>query len=217
VTPAGGSTATGAVAEHRVKKLLLEGLAVGVVGVGLGFAANALSPRGIKLSRNYFPAGTTQQVSPATNSGGSTNTSSAVDPVVLRLQSKGLQIIEGSNVEALFQDPRYQQELIVFIDARDDQHYQAGHIPGAYQLDYYRPESYLPAVLSACQAAQQIIVYCKGGECEDSELAAILLRDSLGVSKERLFIYHQGFTDWEAKRRPIEVGSRKSGQIQNQK
>jgi hypothetical protein len=32
----------------------------------------------------------------------------------------------------------------------DDEHYRAGHIPGAFQLDHYHPENYLAAVLP-CQ------------------------------------------------------------------
>ena len=38
-----------------MKKLLLEAVLVAMTGAVLAFAANALSPRGLQLSRNYFP------------------------------------------------------------------------------------------------------------------------------------------------------------------
>ena len=84
----------------------------------------------------------------------------------------------------LYHDPRYEQDLVVFVDARNDDHYQAGHVPGAHLFDYYRPANYLSNVLQACQIAQEIVVYCNGGDCEDSELAATMLRD-LGIRQPK--------------------------------
>src|SRR5262249_34381459 len=120
-------------------------------------------------------------------------------------------------VETLFKDPGYQVESIIFIDARNDEHYQQAHIPRAYQFDHFHPENYLPTIMPACQRAQQIIVYCTGGECEDSEHAAISLRDSGVASNEKIFVYPGGIKDWEAKGRPVEAGARGSGQITNGK
>jgi rhodanese-related sulfurtransferase len=112
----------------------------------------------------------------------------------------------------LFRDPRYEQGLVIFIDARDDQHYAAGHIPGAWPFDRFRPEQYLPTVLPACLTAVKVVVYCNGGECEDSEFAAIMLRDA-GVPREALFIYAGGITEWKAQRLPMEAGARRSGEL----
>ena len=108
-----------------------------------------------------------------------------------------------------FGDPRREQDQIVFIDARDDQHYQAGHIPGAYQFDHYHAENYLATVMPLCQGAQQIVVYCNGGECEDSEFAATMLKD-LGIGKEKIFVYGGGITEWNRSGRKIETGARNS-------
>ena len=112
----------------------------------------------------------------------------------------------------LFHDPRFEQGLVVFIDARNDQHYLEGHIPGAYQLDHFYPERYLATVLPVCQTAEQILVYCNGGACDDSLQTAIFLRDA-GIPKERLFVYGGGMTEWMAKGLPVETGPRKSGNL----
>jgi rhodanese-related sulfurtransferase len=188
-----------------------------VIGTAFAFAANEVSPRGLRLTQNYFP-GATQGSLP---SGAATNLTprpgdthigapSPAEMFATRLEAKGLHLVESHQVAQLFRDPRYEQELIVFIDARDDRHYQEGHIPGAYQFDHYRAENYLATVLPVCQTAEQIVVYCTGGDCEDSEFTAIFLRD-VGIPKEKLFVYGGGMTEWTTNGLPVEVGGRKSG------
>jgi len=121
--------------------------------------------------------------------------------------------METAAVSTLFRDPRVQDGLIVFIDARNTQHFQEGHIPGAYEFDHYRPEQSLPEVMPVCQTAEQIIVYCTGGDCEDSQFAALFLRDSLGVGKDKIFVYVGGIHEWEAANLPVETGERNSGRM----
>ena len=95
-----------------------------------------------------------------------------------RLEKNGLHLLRTRQVEKLFHDPRLQWNGILFIDARDEDHYRQGHIPGAFEFYPYYPEKYLANVLPLCQLAEQIVVYCAGGECEDSESAALFLRDA---------------------------------------
>jgi rhodanese-related sulfurtransferase len=197
--------------------IVIEALWVAVFGLIVALAANALSPRGLRLSRNYFPdAGSPRRIE---SSSASTNNlsatpllSNASSAVAQRLQQRGLQLVASHEVTALFRDPRYEQGLVIFIDARDDQHYAAAHIPGAWQLDRFRPEQYLPTVLPACLTAVKVVVYCNGGECEDSEFAAIMLRDA-GVPPDALFVYAGGITEWKANGLPMESGGRGSGQL----
>jgi rhodanese-related sulfurtransferase len=203
--------------QAQARKILWEGVIVALTGALFAFAANEVSPRGLALARNYFPGAARSPLPTATATQltlGTGDTNIAVpSPAKLlaaRLQAKGLYLVESNQVAQLFSDPRYEQELIVFIDARDDRHYQEGHIPGAYQLDHYRAENYLATVLPVCQAAEQIMVYCTGGECEDSEFTAIFLRDA-GIPKEKLFVYGGGMTEWTTNGLPVEIGGHKSG------
>lgn len=144
---------------------------------------------------------------------GTTATTAAALPnrTTERLQQRGLQLVTSNQVVELFRDPRREQGLVVFIDARDDQHYAAGHIPGAWQFHHYHAEKYLPTVLPICLTALQVVVYCSGGECEDSEFAAIMLRDT-GVPREALFVYPGGMNEWKANGLPVEAGARGSGE-----
>ena len=204
---------------REFKRILLEALVVAAMGLAFALLANLASPRGLSLTRNYFP-GTTHgsdssansKVTPATNGDGHV----AQNSVAARLKEKGLRLIDREKALQLFRDPQYELESIVFVDARDDRHYAEGHVPGAFQFDRYYPEKHLPAVLSACQNATSIVVYCTGGDCEDSEFAALTLKDS-GVPVERLAVYAGGMTEWVANGLPVEIGERRSGTLRGPK
>jgi rhodanese-related sulfurtransferase len=199
-----------------------------LVGGLLALAANGVSPRGLSLTRDYFPAlgGLTSAPAPAPAPGASVDATPAagrVDGVApagspaggaeaaaARLQANGLVSVGDDEVRALFDDPRYAQELVVFVDARDDRRYRAGHIPGAYRFDRFRPEETLAEVVLAGQSAERMVIYCNGGECEDSEYAAIALRDA-GVPADRIAVYLGGIVAWQGRGWPVESGDRGSG------
>lgn len=212
------------IATHRrpaVKWVLLEAALVVVVGTLFAFAANRVSPRGLALARNYFPEGTGRLVSATPLAALPHNAIGAnslpVNPAQLlaaELKEKGLQLVDHNQALQLFHDPRFKQDIVVFVDARDEQHYREGHIPGAYEFDPYRPEKYFDAVLPVCKAAEQIVVYCNGGDCDDSETAAILLRD-VGIPNQKLMVYGGGITEWTTNSLPVEMGGRNSGNLRN--
>lgn len=214
-----------------VRTLLAEAALVAVVGVVIALVANQTSPRGLRLTRDYFPVlpvtpaatgwdasknpGLRASGSSAAASGGSNAVAVAVagaeagaglSAVEEKVRALGFVPAKLPEVEALFRDPRYAQELVVFVDARDDHHFQEGHIPGALQLDRFYPERYLPAVLPRASAAELVVVYCTGGECEDSVFAAGLLRDA-GIGAERVRVYLGGFREWSERGLPSERGT----------
>ncbi len=199
---------------HGLRNVLREAVAIVVAGAVLGFVANWLSPRGLKLSRDYFPGAIRPGdlvVAGATNVTGTTNVITDVaELVAARIKLKGLRAIDLEQAKQLFNDVRRLSGLVVFVDARDEKQYQTGHIPGAYHFDHYRAENYLPEVLPVCFGAEQIVLYCQGGECEDSEFAAVILRGA-GVPNDRLGIYTGGFAEWSTNGLPVELGQRNSG------
>ncbi len=194
------------------KRILGEMLTVAVAGLAFALATNLISPRGLELSRNYFPGASRPPPEP----GGTTNAPPPTVPAQMaaRIQAQELQVITGPEVHQLFQDPRYAQELVVFVDARNQTQYRQGHIPGAYPFDHYRAMEELPTVLPACMNAEQVVVYCTGGDCEDSEFGAITLRDA-GVPPDRLFVFIGGITEWTAEGYPVEAGERQSGMMRS--
>jgi len=193
---------------HAAKAALLEVVFVFAVGAAVGCVANALSPKGLRLDRDYFPE-------PARGPGTAlpASGSSAADQVLERLKRRGLAAIDVVRGDELFRNPGYLDGRIVFVDARDDAHYRDGHIPGAWQLDHYHPENYLAEVVPACLVAQQVVVYCQGGACEDSEFAAVHLQGA-GIAGEKLLVLIGGLGEWSARKLPIENGARGSGQLQ---
>ena len=208
----------------------VEALAVGATGLVVALAANGLSPRGLSLTRNYFPAAVIAPLTsavargegPTSVAGAATGTAVVAPPVstnitptnalAVRLLGLGLQPVERAEVDRLFVDPMYAEERIVFVDARNDQYYREGHIPGAYQLDHYYATNYLPSVLPACLQAQTVLVYCNGGDCEDSEFAAITLIQQ-GVLQDSVRVYVGGMEEWIRSGRQIEIGERGSGNL----
>lgn len=188
---------------RNCKSVIFEAIVIAVVGLLFALAANALSPRGLRLARNYFPA-------PAVSATNSLPANPA-DALIARLQQRGLKLATSNEVAQLFRDPGYEQGSIVFVDARNDRAYQSGHVPGAWQFDHYRAENYLAAVIPVCLTAQKVVVYCTGGTCEDSEFTAVMLRDA-GIPAENIFVYGGGISEW-TNGMPFEVGVRGSGQI----
>jgi rhodanese-related sulfurtransferase len=134
-----------------------------------------------------------------------------------KLEAYSLQPIRQDELKRLYEDPLYAANLYVIIDARDDRDYADGHIPGAFQLFHYRPDQYVDFVLPAALAAEKVIVYCNGGDCDDSVYTADLLRrpDLLGrdvaVDPNRIFVYPEGFESWSKAGLPVETGVRGSG------
>jgi rhodanese-related sulfurtransferase len=203
----------------EIKDIWFETVLVLAVGAAAAFAANALSPRGLALARNYFPGGTTNAVSRAVAvsvppPGASTNPVSAADLLAEQMREKGLQPVTHEQVVQRFRDPRFLQEKVIFVDARDEEHYEAGHVPGAWEFDPYRPEQHFAAVLPVCQAAEEVVVYCGGGDCEDSQFAAIALCDA-GIPHTKLLVYAGGFLEWTTNGLPVEIGGRNSGNLRN--
>ncbi|MBI5386279.1 MAG: hypothetical protein HZA90_16540 [Verrucomicrobia bacterium] len=201
--------------------MLWEALLVLAVGIGLSLAANWLSPQGLSLTADPFhgdtrptlPLASTNALTNVVAMG--TNTLSLAEQVAVRLKEKGLQVATSNEVLEVFRDPRYPHDLVVIVDARDEDNFKQGHIPGAVLFNHYYLEKHLP-VLQLCQIAEKIVVYCSGGDCDDSEHAAVTLRET-GVSKEKLWVYPGGMAEWSTNGLPVEIGDRRSGVLQGAK
>ena len=167
-----------------------------VLGIGacLAFIANFLSPRGLSLSRDYFPPTIPQEAlgTPAISE-------NSTPPLTHEFASAS-----RTEVEAFTRDPRFVMQKFVLIDARNVANYESGRIPGALQYDHFRPTENIAQIVPACLAAEKIILYCHGGNCEDSIFAARLLV-GYGVPAARLAIYEAGFHDWQSADLPIQT------------
>lgn len=194
-------------------KLLLEALLVTVAGSGLALALNAARADGLELGRDYFPrdasaagrgvgASKTSPVTaaPSQSKAGAMEAQpgdAAEAAIRQRLAEKGLQAIAHDEVVTLLHSDMGLAGAYLVVDARRADDFSAGHIPGAVHLDPFFPDAGLAQLLPLLGVAQRIIVYCNGGECDDSESAALLLLQ-FGAQSDRLAVYTGGIKAWSA-------------------
>ena len=94
----------------------------------------------------------------------------------------------------------YQQGKAVFIDARPDDEYNAGHIKGALSLPYMQVEDRFISVAQKLPENKMIITYCDGPTCElGSDLAKFLTQ--MGFATVRVLL--NGWTVWNEQGLPV--------------
>jgi rhodanese-related sulfurtransferase len=101
-----------------------------------------------------------------------------------------------------------EQEFAIIVDARKRATYEEGHIPGAYSLDYYRLDAAMVnAIRPQLEAAAIVVLYCNGGNCEDSlNLAASLVYD-YGIDRSKLRVFEAGYEAWIKAKHAFVVGA----------
>ena len=149
------------------------------VSVALALVVNTLSPRGIALVGQWDIAEGVITASPAGDSAGQRQ---EIDRVAL---AKYL----------------FDKDEVLFVDARSQNDYDNGHIPGAVSLPVGQFEERIDSFLNRYPPEQAIVTYCSGRTCEDSHDLAQFLSD-VGFTNVRIFI--DGFPGWEAEGYPIE-------------
>jgi rhodanese-related sulfurtransferase len=95
----------------------------------------------------------------------------------------------------------------LFFDARRSKVFEEGHVAGARSFPVW--ESDIDARVKAFfeegqDPNQPIVIYCSGGNCEDSHMLAQKL---YMVGFDNVYVYKDGFPDWEKRGRPVEKGT----------
>lgn len=93
----------------------------------------------------------------------------------------------------------------LFLDARRSDVYAKGHIAGALCLPVW--EDGLPDKIAALKADPllPLVVYCAGGDCEDSHL----LGQKLWLAGYRnVRVYTDGYPDWSSRAWPVTLGAK---------
>lgn len=197
-----------------VKKTLLEALILGVLGILVAVGINAVRASGsVKFTRNYFDKGfdEVEQLNPRPGTDSPPSQSAAAAPQhaadddTAQHPDHPYQEVDFEEVAAIFNDPDGQAGAVTFVDARNDEAYEAGHIPGAIQADHYRLEDCIDIVLDYADASEKLIVYCSGGDCEDS---IFLCKDLLDfdVVYDKIYLYPGGWKEWTKRGMPVATG-----------
>ena len=88
------------------------------------------------------------------------------------------------------------EDIAVFVDARKRDDYESGHIPGAVHLGYNTVAEQIDDLRPQLEQAFFIIVYCNGGNCEDSINLALDLISVYGLMQENVYVFEGGIEEW---------------------
>jgi rhodanese-related sulfurtransferase len=85
--------------------------------------------------------------------------------------------------EMTIDEVKLYQNNILWVDARDKNAYEAGHIPEAINLNEHDLEGDIEAFMNAWDGVSRVIVYCDSLECGKSEHVANVLRNEYRVKE----------------------------------
>jgi rhodanese-related sulfurtransferase len=154
----------------------LQALGIIVAAAVLGLLVNALRPQGLELIR----------------------TAASVPPSSDSSHADGARPIElAAALEKL------NQGTAIFIDARAEDDYRAGHIKTARNLPEKTLDIWMPEFFNATPPETELIVYCSGPRCRLAERLAAKLYE-FGYPE----VYHLtvGWNGWTAAGYPAETG-----------
>ncbi len=169
----------------KLKQSIFEAPALLVLACAVGLGFNAWRSAGLVLARDYFPV----LIDPADGEPDG-------EPIPGgQLLQHGFQVVSLSEAQDYYSRG---ESSIVFIDARDDAHYEKCHIPTAVQLDYYHPDEYIGEVRDLAADAEIVIIYCNGADCEDSIQAARYLTEEIEnpLPFEIVYVFEGGIQAW---------------------
>lgn len=98
----------------------------------------------------------------------------------------------------------------LFLDARRTSVYEQGHIAGARSMPVWesdideRVNQLYEERSDPREQALPVVIYCSGGDCEDSHMLAQKL---WGIQFNNLYVYKDGFPDWQKRGGAIRTGT----------
>ena len=148
-----------------MKRSLLQSIGIIIISGALGIAVNAFRAEGIPLMERWQEKVLNEQL------------------------TGGLPAVSLKEVKEA-----HKSGDALFVDARDSEFFEQGHIPGALSLPVRDFDSVFPRLEKQLRAAPRVITYCDGVSCETSvELTEKLLFAGL----EYIEIFTGGIQQWQ--------------------
>jgi rhodanese-related sulfurtransferase len=91
---------------------------------------------------------------------------------------------------------------VIFIDAREEEEYDEGHIAGALVLPFDFWDDYWDLVQPELDTEKHIIVYCGGLDCE---LSLFAVRELKYLGYDKAYTFFGGWVKWVEAGLPIEI------------
>ncbi|HTR04170.1 MAG TPA: rhodanese-like domain-containing protein [Thermoanaerobaculia bacterium] len=95
---------------------------------------------------------------------------------------------------------------VLFLDARRSSVYRDGHIPGSRSVSVWEADVDDKVKALFAEGRDQsapIVIYCSGGDCEDSHMLAQKL---YFVGFDNVLVYKDGFPDWQKRGLQVSKG-----------
>lgn len=163
-----------------MKRSLLQALGIILISLALGLGVNAFRADGIPFVERWS------------------------EKLAHKQQAGGFPAVSLAETMAAFT-----RGEALFLDAREPDFYQLGHIPGALNLPVQEFERAFPLTRERLEAAPWLIAYCDGGSCEASvELSERLFL----VGIDRVSVFPGGFQQWKDSGQAVEQGKGTGGQ-----
>ncbi|MFA5264877.1 MAG: rhodanese-like domain-containing protein [Opitutaceae bacterium] len=88
---------------------------------------------------------------------------------------------------------------ILWVDARAEREFQAGHVPDAVRLNLEAWDGLLPEFLAAWQPGKVVVVYCNTDKCQTSQEVAVRIRRELQI--DHVVVLKNGWAAWREAQR----------------
>ena len=86
-------------------------------------------------------------------------------------------------------------DAALWIDARAEEQFAGGHVPGAMLLNEDDWNTLLPKVLAVWSPGRKLVVYCSRQTCNASHEVAERLRNEAGL--KNVFVLQGGWEEWQ--------------------
>jgi rhodanese-related sulfurtransferase len=83
----------------------------------------------------------------------------------------------------------------LWIDARPEEEFARGHVPGAMPLNEDEWNALLPGLLAAWSPGRKLVVYCSRQSCNASHAVAERLRHEAGL--KNVYVLEGGWEEWQ--------------------
>ena len=86
-------------------------------------------------------------------------------------------------------------ERVLWLDARPEEQFARGHVPGALPLNEDHWDEQLRMMLTAWSPERKVVVYCSRQSCNTSHEVAERLRKEAGL--KNVYVLEGGWEEWE--------------------
>lgn len=171
-----------------MKRLISEATLLVLLALFFGLGRNAIAPGGIAWVGDWAAQD-------------SLAAAVAADPAAKppSAQEGDPPFLSYTEARAKYDDPN-----VIFVDAREPEEYEAGHIAGAVLLPFDWLDDYWEAAVQNLPQDKEIVTYCSGAECELSLFLARYMRDR---GYDKISIFFGGWTQWQEHGGPVSAGT----------